>query len=227
MKKISDKFPQLQKNLGYQFQQLVYLHQALSHRSMGRNNNERLEFLGDALLSAVVAELLYHKYPQAKEGQLTRLRASLVKGETLAKIARELDLGQYLQLGAGELKSGGRRRDSILADGIEAVIGAVYLDGGMSACSALIKHLLLYRIEELSLKDAGKDAKTKLQERLQARNKGLPIYELLSITGQAHEQVFHIKCHVDILNQTVEAKGNSRRKAEQIAAKQILLLLDE
>ena len=224
-KRKPQQYKHLQNALAYQFKRLALLEQALSHRSVGAHNNERLEFLGDALLSAVIAQLLYQKYPQAKEGQLTRLRASLVKGVTLAEIARELNVGEVLLLGDGELKSGGRRRDSILADALEAIIGAVFLDSDMSQCHHFIEQLFAQRMGALSLKDTGKDAKTKLQERLQSRGMALPYYELLSVSGHAHQQTFHIKGHVAVLSETVEAKGHSRRKAEQMVAEQLLLLL--
>ncbi len=224
-KQYINQYTLLQQQLNYHFKQTDFLIQALTHRSVGAQNNERLEFLGDALLSHVVAEILYQKYPHAKEGQLTRLRACLVKGETLADIARQLDLGQYVQLGAGELKSGGWRRDSILADGVEALIGAVYLDAGMEACQQLIQHLWWQRIDELSHEDAFKDAKTQLQEKLQAEGKNLPVYDIILTTGQAHEQEFHVRCQIEGMAETIEAKGNSRRKAEQKAAAKMLKLL--
>jgi ribonuclease III len=206
--------------LGYTFQRPERLEEALTHRSASAHNNERLEFLGDALLSLVVAEVLYQRYPQANEGELSRLRSSLVKGETLARLARQLKLGESLRLGQGELKSGGSRRESILSDALEAIIGAVYLDGGLAACRDLI--LNLYQESLAGLAGAGelKDPKTRLQEYLQARQHPLPTYNVLEIRGEPHAQSFTVECAVAEAHAV--AAGSSRRRAEQEAARQLL-----
>lgn len=200
---------------------------ALTHRSCGKRNNERLEFLGDAILSFVIADALYQRFPDAREGQMSRLRSRVVKGETLAKIAREMALGDYLRLGSGELKSGGYRRDSILADSVEAIIGAVYLDQGVEAARAFILHWFDQHLQQLDLKVSLKDSKTRLQEFLQSRRSGLPQYELISVEGDPHDQTFHIRCHVELLEQSTEGKGSSRRQAEQQAASRALKQLGQ
>lgn len=206
--------------LGYTFQQPELLEEALTHRSASVCNNERLEFLGDALLSLVIAECLFQRYPKASEGELSRLRASLVKGETLAELARRLNLGEVLRLGQGELKSGGSQRESILSDALEAIFGAAYLDGGLTACRTLILHLYRERLEELSSASELKDPKTRLQEYQQARQQPLPIYNVLEIRGEPHAQSFRVECAVAEFRAV--AVGNSRRKAEQEAARQVL-----
>lgn len=216
------KFHRLCKALDYRFQNLAYLQQALTHCSAGDVNNERLEFLGDSILSFVMAEALYQRFPKEPEGQLSRLRAYLVKGETLAQIAQELELGAYLALGQGELKSGGFRRTSILADALEAVFAAIYLDGGLDACQAVILHLYRSRLNNPDLRDHIKDAKTELQEYLQAKKHALPKYTLIRTEGQEHQQTFHVTCSIPALNKHAEGQGNSRRQAEQQAAKQLL-----
>lgn len=206
--------------LGYRFQTLGWLEEALTHRSASARNNERLEFLGDALLNLIIAEYLFQHYPKASEGELSRLRASLVKGETLANLARELKLGDWLRLGQGELKSGGYRRESILSDALEAVIGAVYLDSDFSACRDWV--LYLYRNWLIGLSDASdlKDPKTRLQEYLQACQRPLPVYNMLEIRGEPHAQSFTVECVVAELR-TI-AVGSSRRKAEQESARLML-----
>lgn len=213
------------KKLGYQFARAELLRAALTHRSAGKDNNERLEFLGDAILSFVVADELYHRFPGAAEGQLSRLRASLVRGETLAELARECALGDTLKLGSGELKSGGFRRDSILAGALEAVIGAVYLDGGYDVCRALVLGLYGERLNGVRLDDGVKDPKTRLQEYLQARGLPLPEYRVQAVTGKAHDQHFTMECLVSGLDGPVVGTGGSRRKAEQDAARQALARL--
>ncbi|WP_410506458.1 ribonuclease III [Marinomonas sp. GJ51-6] len=200
---------------------------ALTHRSFGGKNNERLEFLGDSILNYVIAEDLFHRFPKAKEGELSRLRASLVKGDTLAELAREFQLGDFLKLGAGELKSGGFRRDSILADAVEGIIGAIYLDAGMDVCR---QHILAWykdRLDATSLKIVTKDAKTRLQEYLQARKYGLPQYEVVKIDGEPHDQTFYVNCQVEAYDGVIEGKGNSRRIAEQNAAAKALKKLEK
>ncbi len=213
--------------LNYQFSDLALLRTALTHRSADSQNNERLEFLGDALLSLIIAEDLFQRFPYAREGELTRMRSGLVKGDTLADIARQLKLGGLLTLGGGELKSGGWRRSSILADAVEAIIGATYLDGGSKACKALILHLFDSRLQALSLKTVQKDPKTLLQEYLQARRQSLPEYCVLNVSGEAHEQYFEVECRVADLIPPTEGNGNSRRYAEQMAASKALDLLKQ
>ena len=217
---MSPPLARLSAGLGYTFRQPELLEESLTHRSASARNNERLEFLGDALLSMIIAEYLFQHYPKASEGELSRLRASLVKGETLAELARGLQLGDWLRLGPGELKSGGFRRESILSDTMEAIFGAVYLDGGLIPCRDLI--LLLYRDCLTQLASAGelKDPKTRLQEYLQARQQALPVYNVLEIRGEPHAQSFMVEC-VATEARTVAA-GSSRRKAEQEAARQML-----
>ena len=206
--------------LGYAFRRPGLLEEALTHRSASPRNNERLEFLGDALLNLVMAEYLFQRYPQASEGELSRLRATLVRGVALAELARSLKLGEELWLGQGELRSGGPQRESILADALEAIFGAVYLDGGLDACRALILHL--YRNELTGLASASelKDPKTRLQEYLQARQQPLPVYSVLEIRGEPHAQSFTVECAV--ADRRAVAVGGSRRKAEQDAARQML-----
>jgi ribonuclease-3 len=211
------------RTLGYQFRQPQLLEEALTHRSFGGYNNERLEFLGDSILNLVIAAELFRSYPQASEGELSRLRASLVKGDTLARLARDIGLGDYLRLGSGELKNGGFRRDSILSDALEAVFGAVYLDAGFEICCSLILRLYGEGLNKLPAVDELKDPKTRLQEYLQARQQALPVYSVLAVTGQAHAQSFTVECSIDKLR-TV-AVGTSRRRAEQEAARQALALI--
>jgi len=208
----------LAKSVGYQFKDPRLLDSAVTHCSAGSSNNERLEFLGDAVLGQVVAEWLYHSFPGAAEGQLSRLRASLVKRETLADIARDVALGDFLRLGSGELKSGGFRRDSILADALEAVFGAVLVDGGFAACHDCIHRLYAKRFENISVVDELKDPKTRLQEYLQSRKLALPEYEMVRVTGKAHNQLFDVECRVAALSLACVGQGSSRRKAEQAAA---------
>ncbi len=199
---------------------------ALTHRSAGNQNNERLEYLGDAVLDLIVADDLYLRFPQADEGELSRMRAALVKGDTLAKLAREIDIAKHLILGSGEMKSGGHRRSSILAGTIEALIGAIYLDSGFAASQAFIRHLYHREYEALSLDDALKDAKTRLQEYAQSRSLSLPNYTVTGIVGEGHEQIFSVECIIDALSEgAVSGEGRSRRKAEQAAAATMLVRL--
>ncbi len=215
----------LSKRIGYAFSDQALLEQALTHRSAGSPHNERLEFLGDAILNFVIAEELYQRFAEAREGELTRLRASLVKGATLSALARELDLGAQLRLGSGELKSGGRGRDSILADAFEALVGAIYQDGGMEACRRFIGDAYEGPLAAASLQRAVKDPKTRLQEWLQSRQVALPCYSVLVAEGDAHDQVFTVECRVDGLMVTTQGQGSSRRKAEQAAAQKALAQL--
>jgi ribonuclease-3 len=224
-KKPGKEFQKLEKRLSYVFRDFNYLEQALTHRSKKSNNNERLEFLGDAVLGFVIASDLYQQFPDAKEGQLSRCRASLVKGATLAKIALQLDIGECLLLGPGELKSGGFRRESTLADALEAIIGAIYLDNGMDAAQQFIRTHFADRLSQLNVDGVLKDPKTRLQEYLQARKSELPVYEIASAEGKDHQQTFHIQCVVKELNKMVVGTGGSRRKAEQQAAEKALELL--
>jgi ribonuclease-3 len=213
----------LTPSLGYEFGDRALLEEALTHRSASGRNNERLEFLGDSILNFVIAAELHRSNPHASEGELSRLRASLVKGETLAELAADMNLGDYLRLGPGELKSGGFRRASILADALEAILGGVYLDGGFEVCRCLILNLYQRRLAELPSVGELKDPKTRLQEHLQARQQALPVYSVLEVTGEAHAQHFTVECSIDE-GRTV-AVGTSRRKAEQEAARKALELV--
>lgn len=220
-----DHLKSLQRKIGYTFKDETLLNLALTHRSFSSNNNERLEFLGDAVLSIVIAEALFQKFTQAKEGQLSRLRSLLVKGVTLAEIGKEFQLGDFLNLGAGELKSGGFRRESIISDAFEAVIGAIYLDSDDDTCRKVVLSWYENRLEALTLENTEKDPKTKLQEYLQSIKKELPNYDVYEIKGEAHDQVFYVSCHIEELNILTRNKGPSRRIAEQKAAKEALKML--
>ena len=204
--------------LGHSFSDPRLLEQALTHRSFSANNNERLEFLGDAILDMVISEMLYQQFPTASEGDLSRLRAALVKGEALAEMARAIDLGDQLRLGSGELKSGGFRRDSILAGAYEAVIGAIFLDAGFATCQACLITWFESLLENLSLADEHKDAKSRLQEYLQGRGESLPEYKLLAVSGEGHAQRFEVQCYLECQPGDYRGKASSRRKAEQAAA---------
>lgn len=210
---------------GYRFRQQWLLGQALCHRSAGPVNNERLEFLGDSVLELVVSAELYRRFPNATEGQLTRSRSAIVKEATLACVARRLKLGDSLRLGEGELKSGGFDRDSILADALEAIIGAVYLDGGMDAAQAFIFEHFAGEIGSVDPERMHKDPKTRLQEYLQSRGRELPVYELIEASGVAHDQVFVVVCRVHADDAGFRGVGASKRKAEQDAAAQALAAL--
>ncbi len=212
------------RGLVYQFSDEALRARALSHRSVGADNNERLEFFGDALVNLVVAELLYERFPKADEGELTRLRARLVSEPALAAIARDLALGDELRLGPGELKSGGFRRDSILADAFEAVIAAIYLDGGWPPCREIVRGLIEPRLAQAAEAD-DKDAKTRLQEWLQARGQPLPVYTLLATSGADHAKVFDVECSLPGNELRGHGNGSSRRIAEQAAATEVLALL--
>ena len=217
----------LAQRLGYNFDDPALLLQALTHRSSGKNNNERLEFLGDAVLGCVIAAELYRLYPKAREGELSRLRASLVRRESLAELAQTLDIGSYLRLGSGERKSGGHHRNSILADGLEAVLGAIYLDGGFDPCRDCILALFADRLTGLADLPDLKDPKTRLQEYLQSRQLPLPEYSVLETTGNAHDQQFRVQCRVQADgSQPTEGIARNRRNAEQTAAAQMLEQLE-
>jgi ribonuclease-3 len=207
-------------DISYRFSDSALLKLALSHRSSGRDNNERLELLGDSILGFIIAEFLYRQFPEASEGELSRLRAELVKKSTLAEIARELNLGQMLILGEGEKKSGGDNRESILADSLEALVSAIYLDSELYSCRTEVLLWFTSRLKALGSGSnlASKDAKTRLQEFLQAQRLDLPEYELSALTGKDHEQEFTVKCKISILDSAVTGRGTSRREAEQQAA---------
>jgi len=221
---VADK---LCKRLGYHFRDPALLQTALTHRSVGSRNNERLEFLGDAILNCVIADALFERFPEASEGDLSRMRAHLVKGETLALLAQDLDLGDYLLLGAGELKSGGFRRNSILAGAMEAVFGAAYRDSDFNAAQALILTVYQERLNSVSVDSVAKDPKTRLQEYLQARRLQLPEYAVLSVEGKDHKQVFQVSCQVACLEDPLIGSGRSRRRAEQAAAARTLEELEK
>ncbi|MCL4792692.1 MAG: ribonuclease III [Gammaproteobacteria bacterium] len=208
--------------LGYPFQDARLLDLALTHRSAAGAHNERLEFLGDAVLGMVTAEALYATYTTADEGTLSRLRARLVRRETLEEVARSVDLGRHLQLGSGEMRSGGHQRGSILANALEAVIGAVFLDGGMTPARELVLRLLSAHLAGLAVDEDLRDPKTRLQEFLQARGQPLPVYTVDQVSGSAHDQLFEVVCRLDALGFSVRGRGSSRRIAEQQAAEQAL-----
>lgn len=223
---MSQSVDTLYKVLDYQFVDKKLLELALTHRSIGSENNERLEFLGDAILGFVIAAELFKQFPKAKEGELSRYRASLVKGETLALLAAEMNLGDYLRLGPGELKSGGFRRDSILANAFEAIIGALYLDNGLETAEKFIVRIYQKRIEAITEASSYKDPKTRLQEYLQARKLPLPVYHIENVDGDSHQQNFKVMCQINLLQDPVHGEGGSRRKAEQDAAEKILQKLE-
>ena len=208
----------LQRKLGHSFAQASLLQQALTHRSHSVGHNERIEFLGDSVLNCCIAHELYQRFGELKEGELSRLRANLVRQETLAELAQHLELGTYLRLGEGELKSGGFRRPSILADGLEALIGAVFLDGGFAAAQGVIRGLYAALFERLDPQTLGKDPKTLLQELLQARKIPLPQYSVVATQGAAHNQLFRVECQIPQLAIRTTGCGASRRIAEQEAA---------
>lgn len=216
----------LSKKLGLTFNNPELFIMALTHRSFSAKNNERLEFLGDSILGFVIAEQLYQRFPNAAEGDLSRLRASLVNQSSLAELARFYQMGNYLLLGSGELKSGGFRRDSILSDALEAVIGALFLDQGITVCQQWVSELFNEKLNNLSLTGSQKDSKTQLQEIMQAKHLDLPDYELISQSGLAHEQTFEVRCSVKLTQKTTTGTGISRKKAEQAAAEQMLKLLE-
>jgi ribonuclease-3 len=222
---VSASLARLERQLGYTFQNQDLLILALTHRSFAGRNNERLEFLGDAILNFVAGEALFERFPQAREGQLSRLRARLVKGETLAVLARGFDLGEYLRLGSGELKSGGFRRESILADALEALIGGIYLDAGMDMARQRVLAWLSNELESLTLVDTNKDPKTRLQEFLQSRGTDLPRYDVVDIQSEPHCRTFFVQCEVALLNENTQGQGASRRIAEQVAAAAALVAL--
>jgi ribonuclease-3 len=216
---------ELCKKLGLKFNEPQLFLMAITHRSAGSNNNERLEFLGDSILGFVITQKLYEMFPEASEGVLSRLRANLVNQISLAGLARELQLGDYLVLGSGELKSGGFRRDSILSDALEAIMGALVKDQGIVICQQWILRLFDEKLNGLSLNNWQKDPKTQLQEMMQAKKLELPEYTLITMSGQPHQQSFKVKCSISLTDQSCIGVGVSRKKAEQSAAEQMLALL--
>lgn len=218
---------QFSKKLNYTFRNIQFLELALTHRSASKTNNERLEFLGDSILNFVVARIIYERFPKVDEGAMSRLRAHLVNEKTLSQIAKTIDLGQAINLGVGELKSGGHQRPSILADCLEAIIAAIYLDSGMREAEKLIQRLFENRLDEIDDLDALKDPKSRLQEYLQARRLPLPEYDLIEEKGDAHNKTFVVKCSSGIIENPVVAEGSSRRRAEQAAAESLLNLIQE
>lgn len=215
---MSDAYAALTRRLGYRFKDLSLLKQALRHRSKSADNNERLEFLGDSVLNFVISQELYSRFPRAPEGDLTRLRANLVRQDTLALIARELALGEMLELGGGEYKSGGHDRDSILSDALEALFAAVLIDGGLDAVRTVILKCYATLLRDMGPQALEKDPKTRLQELLQKHGLPTPAYEVTHIAGEAHNQIFTVKCTVAALDTPVMGEGHSRRHAEQAAA---------
>ena len=217
-----DKLKRLERKIGHTFVDEDLLKRAITHRSAGSRHNERLEFLGDSILSLVIAEALYHRFPDVSEGDMSRMRATLVREKTLAELAREFDLGEYLILGPGELKSGGFRRESILADTVEALIGAIFLDVGIEQSRTLLLQWYASRLDEIRPGADQKDPKTRLQELLQGKRKPLPSYAVVKVKGEAHNQEFTVQCEIEGVDVTVVGVGSSRRKAEQAAAEKAL-----
>lgn len=215
----------LEKKIGYTFNDEAMLVRALTHRSAGSRHNERLEFLGDSLLSMVIADALFHRFPKVNEGDMSRMRATLVREKTLAELAREFELGEYLILGPGELKSGGFRRESILADAVEAIIGAVYLDANIEQMQAMMLGWYEDRLDAIQPGIDQKDPKTRLQELLQGKRKPLPTYTVEQVIGEAHNQKFTVHCQIEGMAQPVIGIGTSRRKAEQSAAEHALEIM--
>jgi ribonuclease-3 len=219
---VANNIGQLQQRLGYQFIDPDLLILALSHRSVAAENNERLEFLGDSILGLVVTDFLYREFPQAREGDLSRMRSHIVRGESLAEVAKQLALGPDLLLGSGEMKSGGHRRDSILGDTVEALIGAVYLDRGIEAAREIVTAWFKSFFDSALQAQPVKDAKTALQEWLQHGNKPLPDYQLVSTGGEAHSRLFTVSCKIAAVETAMTATASSRRRAEQMVAEQLL-----
>lgn len=218
-------YPRLCQNIGYEFSNPKLLENALTHRSAAAENNERLEFLGDSILNFVIAEILFTQFPAAREGELSRLRASLVKGDTLADIGREMNLSDYVILGEGEMKSGGFRRASILADCVEAIIGAVFIEAGFEMAKVCVRKWYSERLQSVSLDENKKDPKTLLQEWLQAKKKKLPTYTLIETGGESHCQNFMVQCKTEACKEIATATGPNRRQAEKNAAEQMLSYL--
>ena len=225
-KLLNNMTDKLEKNLDYKFKDRQLLNVALRHRSVGKLSNERMEFLGDAILNLIIAAELFHRYPKYREGDLSRLRSNLVKKDTLADLAKQFKLGDYLYLGAGERKSGGFRRASILADAMEAVIGAIYLDSNVTTCYK--KVVTWYEDKLTGLTSAGqKDAKTELQEFLQAQKLPLPVYDIVATKGKSHNQIFYVECRVEGLEIITKGEGASKQEAQQNAAQDFLTKLKQ
>ena len=212
----------LQKNISYQFSDIELLTKALTHRSVSKHNNERLEFLGDSVLGSIISEELYSRHSNIDEGQLSRLRSHLVRGNTLANLAKKLDISENLRLGQGELKSGGFRRESILADTFEAILGAIFLDSDYLTVKKVVLNLFSDLLNEVKSEESLKDFKTQLQEMLQKKGYDLPKYELLQTRGKDHNAVFYVSCHVEALKIKVEKNAKSIKRAEQACAQSIL-----
>jgi len=212
------KYQRLEQRLGYHFEDQRQLQLALTHRIHGSTNNERLEFLGDSILNFIVGEELFKRFPEAREGQLSRLRSQMVKGDTLAELAREFALGECLVLGEGEMKSGGHTRDSILADSVEAIIGAIYLASGLDICRGRVLTWFAPRLDSLNIDTSAKDSKSRLQEYMQAQRQPLPEYVVVEVGGEGHAQMFTIECRVAVTKQPTSATASSRREAEKQAA---------
>ncbi|GJH41931.1 ribonuclease 3 [Pasteurella canis] len=223
---MNQNLERLQKKIGYQFNQITWLKQALTHRSAAVKHNERLEFLGDAILNFIIAEALYHQFPKCNEGELSRMRATLVREPTLASLARQFELGDYMALGPGELKSGGFRRESILADCVEAIIGAISLDSSLEITSEIVQNWYKELLNQIKPGDNQKDPKTRLQEYLQGKHLPLPTYNVIDIKGEAHCQTFTVECTIQNIDRTFIGVGSSRRKAEQAAAENLLQELE-
>lgn len=215
------------ERLHYQPTDIALFEQALTHRSFSRSNNERLEFLGDALVDLIIGEALFLRLPDVQEGELSHLRAGLVRGSTLSEVGRELGLSNLLRLGAGERKSGGAERESILAGAFEALVGAIYLDSDFATCRTVTLALFADRLALLGKGTARKDAKTVLQEWMQSRRKDLPLYEVLEVSGKAHEQFFRVACRLPSLGKVTEGSGSTRKQAEQVAAAAMLNKIGE
>ena len=214
-----------ENSIGYTFKDKSLLQLALTHRSASKKNNERLEFLGDSILGFVVAEELFNRFPSASEGELSRIRAKLVNAESLVQLAKNMQFSTAINLGAGELKSGGKHKSSILADAVEAVIGAIYLDSGMETCRVRVLSWYQSRLDGISLDVVHKDSKTLLQEILQSRGNALPVYTIESVEGEAHDQTFIVKCRISLLSESTVGSGKNRRLAEQQAASKALQAL--
>lgn len=221
-----DDIGRFETRIDYIFNDQDLLRRALTHRSFQKQNNERLEFLGDSILGFIIAESLYHQFPRAPEGDLTKMRARLVRQSTLADLGRKLGINDFLILGEGELKSGGGERDSILSDALEAVFGAVYLDGGFRNAKTIVLKLFADKLIEINTEDL-KDNKTRLQEMLQKKEKPLPVYDVLNQTGEAHDLTFEVKCEIEHPDSPFLAQGRSRRTAEQNAAELAIKALSE
>lgn len=216
----------LMDRLSHRFRNVKLLESALSHRSIGSDNNERLEFLGDSVLGFVIASELYQRHPEAQEGELSQMRASVVNGDVLARLSIDLGINENLRLGIGECKSGGKSRRSILSDALEAVVGAIYIDAGLEICRRCLLNWYGKQVDDLSKITPNKDAKSRLQEWLQARKFPLPMYTT-KVTGEAHAQIFTVMCSVEGLPSKTQGVSSARRRAEQIAAEYFLELLDE